>query len=152
MVSRVVIQWLSLVFLIQLSFLLNLFHHYDRHISHCVIRELKCAATGFSVFHSLTSEGWQLIRSCSACSVSPTYCWPHLSHWMTYTTLVDLHVAGVLTLWVVPVLWFMMVSVVSSMGQVLQPRPPHGLVPGCCFFLGVTSALTSRSRRFLGLR
>ena len=38
------------------------------------------------------------------------------------------------------------------MGQVLQPCPPHRLVPGSCLTRGVNSALTSRSRRFLGRR
>ena len=36
------------------------------------------------------------------------------------------------------------------MGHVLQPGPPQGLVPGGSLGLGVISALTSRSRKFLG--
>ena len=130
-------------------FLSDLFHYMSWIVW---LGELKCAATGLSVLLSFTSERWLLIRSCSACSVSPTYYRPHLWHWITYTTLVDLHEADVFILWVFPVLWLVMESIVCSIGQVLHPRPPHGLVPGCFLSRGVTSTLTNKSRRFLGLR
>ena len=74
MVSRMAIQWLSLVLLIQLSFFLTC-STIMTFMSWVVwLGELKCAATGLSVLLSFTSERWLLISSCSACSVSPTYC------------------------------------------------------------------------------
>ena len=70
MVSRMAIH----VLLIQLSFFLTC-STIMTFMSWVVwLGELKCAATGLSVLLSFTSERWLLISSCSACSVSPTYC------------------------------------------------------------------------------
>ena len=116
--------------------------------------EQKWAATGFSLVFFRMSDRWLFMRSCSACSVSPTYCFPQRLQAMTYTRSEDLHVAETWSLMTSPVEWLLTSETSWRAGQVLQPRPLHFWLPRTMSvrFGRETSALTKRSRRFFGRR
>ena len=97
----------------------------------------------------MMSERWLFCLSFNACSVSPTYCRPHLLHWIKYTTSLDLQVAAVRRVYVFPVQWLLNVSVVMRAEQVLQHDHPHGVLPGGWVVRGARSARTNRSQSFL---
>ena len=119
-VCRIVIHLSSLIILITLSF------PQSRSITITArsVEEwpglLKWAATGLSMFLRFMSERWLFSLSFSACSVLPTYCWPHRLHWIRYTTSFDLQVAAVRRVYVLPVQWLVNMSVVNRAGQVLH--------------------------------
>ena len=66
------------------------------------------------------SERCPFILKCSACSVSPTYCSPHLQHEIRYTKFLVFHVICVLILYCCPVLLLLKLLQVVISAQHLQ--------------------------------
>ena len=112
---------------------------------------LKWAATGLSSFRVLISDLWPFIVMWRGFSVSPTYCSPHLLHWIKQTKFFVLHVNENLVLCLIPVLWLVKLSFLILMLQVLQRVLKQGLLPVCVGVLSFFSlASMSKSLRLCG--
>ena len=108
--------------------------------------ELKCNATGFSVYLCWMSALWPFILLCRACSA---HCIPYFLHSMRFVVL---HVASQLILIILLVLLQMNVSLGKNIGQVLHLGLLQCVLPGLVEGGLVISALTRGSRNLLGHR
>ena len=114
---------------------------------------LKWPATGeSSVLLRRLIEWRQFILQWRGSPVSPTYCWSHIQHVITYTrvTLEDSQEALIISLNRSPVVLLEKAFVANSMGQVLHLTTLHGWLPGSPYDIDLKDARTRRSFRFLG--